>query len=187
MTDAGAKIRTKKEFFRLASAGLLGNQMPSWPDAESAIRDGHTGEVMVRCKEPDSPLMRPNVPVRDAERVIGEFVASGKPRGQFYLTWMSPYVGRLLNAEAWRAPGGLYLNYSRSQTHLRDALDHDGHHAEGLRAVLILQGACDPNSMDDLRGIWERYPDAVIELTAFDRQIGSLPGRNTVVWEVRDY
>lgn len=182
-----AEIRTKAEFLEKAANGLMGNQMPSWPSVGAALADGHTGEVMIRYREPDSPWMRPNIPVRHAVAHIDAMVERGADRSKFYLTWMSPFVGRLLNAEVWRSPLGLYVHYSRSQTHLREALDKDGHHARGLKAMMVLRSTCDANSMTDIEALLDLYPDACLEITVFDRQIGTIPGRNTVIWEVRNY
>lgn len=181
------RVATKRDYLSMAARGILGNQMPSWPDVESAKAAGHRGTVMIRYKAPNSPFMRADVPLDDADRVMAGLVGEGADRRLMYLTWMSPSVGRRINAEVWRGPGGLYLNYSTAQTHVRAALEGSGKHAEGTAARLILEWACCPNSLDDIEALLELYPDAVIELTAFDREIGDIPGRNTVIWEVRNY
>lgn len=41
--------------------------------------------------------------------------------------------------------------------------------------------------MDDVEILLELYPDATIELAAYPYTLGKIPGRNTVIWEVRDY
>lgn len=120
------RIATKQQFLDMAARGLLGNQMPSWPTVAAAMAAGHRGTVMVRYKRPDSPYMRADVPIEAADAVIDGLVAQGAERPLLYLTHMTPGVGRLLNAECWRGPAGLYLNYSTAQTHLRAALDESG-------------------------------------------------------------
>lgn len=179
------RISTKAEFLHLSALGLLGNSMPSWPDSSLARAAGHCGLVMVRYKVPGSPFMRPDVPMDEADQVIDKLVDQGASRNLLYLTARSPDVGRRISAELWRGPTGLYLNYSTAQTHVRAALDADGRHAEGIAALEILRWACCPNSFDDVMALLEQYPDAVIELTAFDWWIGVLPARNTIIWEVR--
>lgn len=181
------KIATKREYLARSGLGLLGNRMPSWDTPADAIAAGHRGDVMIRSKTPNSPFMRADVPVGEASRVMDSLVEQGADRDALYLTWMSPSVGRRINAEVWRGPDGLYLNYSTAQTHLRDGLDKSGKHAERSAARAVLEWACCPNSLADIDALLELYPDAVLEITAFDRQIGDLPGRNTVIWEVRDY
>jgi hypothetical protein len=180
-------ITTKAQFLALSERGLLGNSMPSWSTVAEARAAGYAGKVMVRYREPNSPHMRPDVPLGEADAVIDGLVAQGARRELCYLTHMTEQVGRRINAELWRGPGGLYLNYATAQMHLRAALDRHGRHAEGSAALAVLRWACCPNSLDDLDILLDAYPDHAIELTAYDREIGSIPGRNCIVWEVRKY
>jgi hypothetical protein len=182
------RVATKAEYLDRAALGLLGNTMPSWPSVEAALADGHREPVMVRCRVPDSPYMRADVPIAEAQSVIDEFVRRGARPGSLYLTHMTTAVGRRLNAEVWRSPSGLYLHYSTDQTHLRAALDGPtARHVQNATAYAVLRWACCPDSFDDLMELLDLYPDHCVELTAYDREIGSLPGRNTVIWEVRLY
>lgn len=180
-------IATKAEFLERSNSGRLGNYMPSWDSPREAIEDGHRGPVMIRSRQANSPHMRPDVPVEDADRVMDGLVEQGARREDLYLTWMSPAVGRRINAEVWRGPRGLYLNYSTDQTNVRAALEASGKHVEGAAAVEVLRWALDENSYEDVMDLLDLHPDAVVELTAFDRQIGAIPGRNGVIWEVRNY
>lgn len=180
-------ITTKDEFLRLSEAGQLGNRMPSWPTVAAAQADGYFGPVMIRDKTPNSPHMTPNVEQDDVPAVIARLAAAGANPDRLYLTWMSPEVGRLLNAEVWDGPGGPHLHYSPAQLNVRAALDTDGRHASGAAARAILRSCLCPNSWDDLWTLFDLYPDHAIELTAYERPIGSIPNRNTVIWEVRRY
>lgn len=180
-------ISTKAEYFRLASKGLCGNSMPSWSTPDEARASGYHGTVMVRYRRPNSPFMRADVAMGDVPAVFAEFAGRGAEPGLLYITHMTASVGRRLNGELWRGPGGLYLNYSTAQTHLRAALDRSGRHAERSAALAILRWACCPNSYDDLMTLLDLYPDAVIEFVAYDAEIGDIPHRNTVVFEVRSY
>jgi len=119
--------------------------------------------------------------------VFREFIAAGARPDSLYLTHMTAGVGRRINGELWRGPNGLYLHYSTLQENLRAALERGGRHVERSAAVAILRWACCPNSYEDLMTILDRHPDAVIEFTAYDREIGDVPHRNVVVWEVRTY
>jgi hypothetical protein len=180
-------IATKADYLNHAARGVLGNQMPSWPSPEAAALSGYSGPVMVRYKAPDSPYMRADVPMADVPGVLAEMVGRGAIRDLLYLTHMTTSVGRRINGEVWDGPDGLYLNYSTAQTHLRAGLEQSGRHVERSAALAVLRWACCASSFDDLMGLLEKHPDAVIEFTAYDREIGDIPGRNTVVWEVRNY
>jgi hypothetical protein len=57
----------------------------------------------------------------------------------------------------------------------------------GATVLTVINKYMDPSSRDDLDAIWDLYPDATVEFTCFSRDVGVLPGRNTLFWEVRDY
>lgn len=57
----------------------------------------------------------------------------------------------------------------------------------GLAARMLLRRHLNANSLDDLDATFERWPGHVVELSACERCIGVIPGRNAVVWEVRSY
>jgi hypothetical protein len=59
--------------------------------------------------------------------------------------------------------------------------------AEGLMATSLLNTYLDPNSRDDLRELFEIYPEAVVEFSTYSKHVGILPLRNTIVWECRQY
>lgn len=183
------RITSKQEFLDLHLAGRLGNIVPSWDTEQQARADGYDGPVMIRFKTPSSPFTTPNVPMDDVTRTLCELEAKGAPIYLAYLTHMTPGVRRRLNAQAWRGPSGLYLNYSRVQATMADTSGPGWRHAECSAALAILRWACDPSSYDDLMYLLDRYPDAVIELTAYEHPIGVLAdsGRNTIFWEVRNY
>lgn len=58
---------------------------------------------------------------------------------------------------------------------------------ERSAAVACLNRWLTPDSLSDLRELLQLYPDHVVEFTALDSNLGTLPGRNAVIWEVRQY
>ena len=58
---------------------------------------------------------------------------------------------------------------------------------EGIRAILKLRSVLFPSSLADLEALFEIYPDSVIEFSAYRFAVGAIPGRNAVIWEVRNY
>ncbi|HEY3379724.1 MAG TPA: hypothetical protein VGL77_19795 [Armatimonadota bacterium] len=95
-------------------------------------------------------------------------------------------AGRVIQGEVMRDEHYLSLTYTRVDDIMRSALATETRHADGLAAQLMLRAAMDAPSWDTLQDIWERYPDAVVEFTVFNRGVGTL-GHNTVFWEVREY
>lgn len=53
--------------------------------------------------------------------------------------------------------------------------------------LVLINTYMDPSSVEDLRALLDLYPDATVEFTCFDRDLGIIPGRNTIFWETRDY
>ena len=60
-------------------------------------------------------------------------------------------------------------------------------HCSPAEVVVLLQTYMDPSSRDDLEMLLEMYPDATVEFSCFDIDIGVYPGRNTIFWETRNY
>ena len=194
-------ISTKSEFLKLAADGSLFNQMPSWHSIAEVLRSDHyerdpiNSEVMIRYKDAGSPFMTPNVRIGlygiNLKYTVKKLIERGAVESKLYYTWMSPLVGRRINAELVELPSGLSLHYSTAQCDLRKALDRHGRHAERSAAWRILEHTLDVNGLENLRRVLDLYPGHAVELTAFDRVIGSFARTecrtNTVIWEVRMY
>jgi hypothetical protein len=93
-----------------------------------------------------------------------------------------------LQGELWTGGDGfMSFYYSTIADHMRPALTEGGQHAGWLQAKLMLQGAMTPSSYRDLEVLIEEYDAHAIELSIFRKCLGNVPGRNTIVWEVRKY
>ena len=86
-----------------------------------------------------------------------------------------------------RSVGGLKLTYTHIQKPMNQALKEETKHAKNLRAKIILQETMCGSSFADLEALLELYPTAVIEFSTYGINVGEIPGRNTVIWEVRDF
>lgn len=62
-----------------------------------------------------------------------------------------------------------------------------GRHWFGSAARVLLTKHLNPNSYDDMSVLCDRLPGHVVELSALDRFYGTVPHRNAIVWEVRNY
>jgi hypothetical protein len=82
---------------------------------------------------------------------------------------------------------GYALHYSTVKANMRDALKQAPRNHLGPGALLILKAALDASSYADMRALLDRYPGATIEFTCYETNVGIVPGRNTVIWEVRHY
>jgi len=100
---------------------------------------------------------------------------------------MAPHHETILQGEVKRDLWGLALTYTTVKQPMRQALSLQTLHANGLRAKLAIEYAMDQPSLDWLDYLLESYPDHVVEFSSFRRPWGTVPGYNTVFWEVRRY
>ena len=94
----------------------------------------------------------------------------------------------VLQGELWTGgdiPG--YFLYSTVRAHMRPALKKESHESRGLLTRQLLRGNMTPSSYSDLQELEQLYPDHVIELSVYSKCVGDTPGRNTLVWEIRQY
>lgn len=82
---------------------------------------------------------------------------------------------------------GLNLLYSKIKKPMNLALAECQEYAKGLKAQLILKYFLSPSSYSDLEVLLEKYSESAIEFSTYSIPVGNIPGRNTVIWEVRNY
>ena len=92
-----------------------------------------------------------------------------------------------IQGELMKTETGLYLLYSTKKVPMNQALAMKEEHAFGLKALIMLRQNLFPSSLSDIEALLETYPDSVIELSAYRIPVGDIHGRNTIIWEVRNY
>ena len=177
-------IRTKNEFLSLWRAGKLGNRLRTWKTLDEA--EGYDGLFSIRDGRPNSNLCRYNVPRDGIDRAVAEMTALGG-RG-LYFGEMAPdhrltIQGEFLDGEQHGQVFNRSLTYSTEKTQMKRVTQW--RHTEGAAAVAILRSYLDGNSYDDLLTLQTKYPDHVIEFSAYECCLGDVPGRNTIIWELR--
>jgi hypothetical protein len=65
--------------------------------------------------------------------------------------------------------------------------DEDPNHWEGIAARYLLRRHLNANSLEDLAGLFDRFPRHVVEFSATAQGDGTCPNPNAVVWKVRDF
>lgn len=177
-------IQSKAEFLQLWRAGALGNRLRSWERLEDA--EGYDGLFSIRDSCPNSNLSRYNVPREGIDQALAEMRDLGG-RG-LYLGEMAPdhrltIQGEYLDGEQHGQVFNRSLTYSIEKTQMKRVKEWT--HTEGAAALAILRSYLDGNSYDDLLTLQTMYPDHVIEFGAYECCLGDIPGRNTIIWEVR--
>lgn len=172
-----ATISSKKQLYELYLAGCLGNKLHTFAYPSELREQGYRGTVTARSTSEHDKTCLYNIPWKEAIRLPKHFCFN-EP---------APDDQLLIQGEVMRTPGGLYLQYSTERfIPMRIAL-RKAKIAQGLKAKLILEHFLTLASYEELMGLLERYPDAVVEFSTYDKCLGNLPHRNTIIWEVRNY
>lgn len=93
-------------------------------------------------------------------------------------------------AEVYRSELGLtlwYLEYPPRGSGWRKLFPAEGKMAYGTTAKMMLKRHLNDNSYDDMMILLDEYDGHVVEFSVLDRCFGTVPHRNAIVWEVRDY
>lgn len=167
---------TKSEFYRRYASGEFGNRPRSWSDAASLLASGFSGCVTVRSTTPGGKC-RYGVPVKEAV----------KETSGFRFNESMPDDLLLLQGEVFVTEDGrTTLTYSTERgLSMRSAMQLP-RSASGSAALAILRQYLWPSSFDDVVDLM-RDSGGVVEFGAYEKAIGDLPHRNTVIWEVRNY
>lgn len=176
-------IDSKAKFIRLYQAGEFGNRAPTWNTPEEFAKSGYTGLVHLRNR------IAGGITFYNVEPKIAlyRWKREDHPE-QFYCSGMAPHEHNLIQGELQDMPGGLYLRYSTLRfLPMRDALAELSHDAHGLLAKALLDTHLNDLSRQWMDYLLEAYEDHVVEFSSFSVCWGTVPGHNTVFWEVRNY
>ncbi len=107
---------------------------------------------------------------------------------------ISPMIGRIVNVTMWanilRSNSGLVLEcieYPDKASNWRAEMPTKAKTYQNTAANMLLRKHLNPNTLEDLEILLDKYPDAVVELSATETEFGTVPGRNAIIWEVRNY
>ena len=79
------------------------------------------------------------------------------------------------------------LLYTKVKKPMNIALKEKEISVNDLKAIMILKGNLSSSSYSDLETLLETFPDSVVEFSTYSILVGNIKGRNTVIWEVRNY
>ena len=184
----------KQGMYRALAAGEFGNTIRQWFDLDVWQSSPEADRVEwwgVRTLTPGGPC-RLNCPNWDVPRTALEFRDAGH---RFNISMM---VDRVATVTAWldvldSADGlvveGIEYPDTGGGWTWRNSMPDPTRRRRwaGVAARMTLARHLNGNSLDDLRAVLDRNPGCVVELSALDRCLGTVPHRNAVVWEVRGY
>lgn len=187
------RVENKRDMYTRLLAGEFGNTLPQWFDIRDWLLDPQGYKKYerwgVRSLTANDPRARLDVP---RDEVAPWIVTTGLVNDGYQLSAMVDQAGSV-QAELQVMKGsepGLYVEGNLApiagngqwRNHMRTPRVW-----EGTRGDVLLRSLLNDNSYDDVRGLLDLYPDHVVEFTVLDVCMGTVPGRNAVVWEVRSY
>jgi hypothetical protein len=177
-------VLTKLDFVRRYQAGEFGNRAPTWDTVKEFKRSGYVGLVHIRNRVAGGPTWY-DVQSKDVEQRVAELEREG--HSQLYLSGMAPTHLTKIQGEVQRSITHLDLFYSTVPKPMRAALVEGGRSASGVMARLLLNSYADQASYEWIDCLLNRYPEHVVEFSVYSVYWGTIPRRNTVIWEVRKY
>jgi len=177
-------IDSKKKFTGLYHQGVFGNASPTWGTYDEFISSSYGGLVHVRNKVAGGQTFYNLLRFEDISKACRSLGKEG-----YYISAMAPHTGHgTVQGEVCRSERHLDLTLTTGKLPMHEALLTDYTAIlHGLHAESALQRWMDVNSYEWVQYLFDAYPDHVIEFSCFDRYWGTVPRRNTVIWEVRSY
>jgi hypothetical protein len=187
-------INTKDENYAFYNLGLYGNKALSWKTLEELEGSGWGGMVCVRSKKGiERTKVVYNVPREQLADVLEKFESEGIPLSSLYFNQSMPDEHLTLQGEVMRSQTGLYLFYTKVKKPMNLGLKEQQLHASGIKAKCMLEHELWPNSYEEIMGLLDYFSgdsgshSSVVEFSAYGVAVGDTPGRNAVIWEVRNY
>jgi hypothetical protein len=178
-------VLSKDDFVRRYATGEFGNHAPTWDTLDEYLKSRYEGLVHIRNRVKGGPTYY-NVLRGDILSVWTE--ATRKQASEtWYISAMAPTEKTVLQGEVQRGVWGLDLTYTRVKKPMREALKEKQLNSQGVGAIVALQSTMDTASWEHLLYLLKVYPDHVVEFSVYEECWGTVPGYNTVFWEVRKY
>ena len=182
-----AEIKSKQAFYNLYRFGLLGNRALAWDSYEELLKSNWRGDVCIRGENIPREEVRFDIPFERVLDEIKKIEEKGFSRKILRFNQSMPNEHLVLQGEVMDYIGGWELTYTTIKKPMLQGLKEETKIARGLAAKIIIKTCMDSSSFEDLNALIEIYPNAVIEFSTYEKNVGDIPGRNTVFWEVRNY
>lgn len=193
-------VLTKRDFVRRYQAGEFGNASPTWNTYQDWYKYVN---FLMSDKEYEGPSwglkfyhLRNriaggptwyNVSGIELERAYYDLLKQGVNEPNIYVSEMAPTHLTLFQGEVKRTTRHLDLYYSTYVAPMREALAKQSRQVYGILAVTLLKYYLDQPSYEWLNYLLDTYEDHVVEFSTYSQCWGTVPGMNSVFWEVRLY
>jgi hypothetical protein len=176
-----SEITSKQQMYALKFRHAFGNTLRTWRTERALLDSGFTGHLGLRCVgKPGGPFVHP-LTVVQALKAAPQLRARG-----YTVLFCEAAPDHLITIQGEFADysDGYWLTYSRQKSNMRIAMQHP-QHACGRYAEMLVHSNVSAADWEDFLALFEKWPEHVLEFTAFETPVGQLRGRHAVVWELR--
>lgn len=182
------QVKNKKEYYKLFEKGFLGNKAKNWNSIKEINESGFEGLITIRSKKGIARrFVKYYVPIKVLQHEIQSLLRDGAKESEIYFNEGMPDDKLLIQGEIMRTDNGFHLHYTKRKLPMNIALEEESEQVCGLPALNILMLNMNCQSIEDLQELFDIFPDSVIEFSTYSVNVGNMRGRNTIIWEVRDY
>lgn len=175
--------------------GRFGNKLTTWSSVNDWRNSSHKGNVVLRYSGgKGGGKAAYNLTPEQAEQEIAKWLSEGVELYHIKVNESAPDECLTIQGEVCRSIRGLELRYGTDKVPMRVAMENPKY-LHGVSALLVLQDYLWSDSYEDIMSIFDiyggtidQYQGHVVEFSAYSIGLGCLPsGRNTLIWEVRNY
>ena len=175
---------------------MLGNRVLNWNSYQEILSSGWRGGGCMRSiRGVARKAAEYDIPFSDVKEAIKRWKINGIDEWQIKFNQSMPNdeiviqgeIIDLAGPEAGALQASCSLLYSNVKKPMNLALAEEQKQAHGLTALMLLKANMDASSLDDIAAIFQMFPETTIEFTTYSINVGIIPHRNTVIWEVRSY
>ncbi len=182
------QITSKAEYYSLYEQGYFGNMPLVWNSLEECVDSGWKGGICIRVK---TGVIRNrtkfDLNLEEAQNYIKQLKDEGISEKNLSFNQSMPNEELLIQGEIQRSVDNYWLTYTLKKQPMNKAFAEQTLHEKGIRAELLVKEHLFPSSYEDLQTLFDIFPDSTIEFSAYNIQVGNIPNRNTIFWEVRNY
>jgi len=189
------EVPDKEDMWRRMALGQFGNRFETWEteiDFLKAVTNGFNGLIGVRCV--GKPGVEYRIPGYEHHTQLSptEALGLGRKYRQLYNCPVRYYESSpdhllTVQGEIIDAPHGFAVEYTYAKTYLRAAFKEQRLSNFHWVVPALIRKYFNAASYDDLMQLFDLFPGCAVEFSCYSQNVGTLPGRNTIFWEVRNY
>jgi len=164
-------INNKKQMFNLLKNGSLGNSFRTWNSVDEIKKSGYSGKVTMRCKQGGGGLLAYEVPQSQISKIINVWSKKGISNEDIFFNENAPDHLLLMQGELMRTEDYYFLLHSFEKKKTKEAME-TSKIVKGLKAKNLIKHLMNPASYEDIKLIFDLYPDSVIEFSIYSKNVG---------------